>query len=132
MTDVLDAVVFGLAAHRATRLVTKDTITAKARDAIIWHAYGEPVKADRPGLGVISDGDESEPWTPAGGWTLYAEQDEEAPMLATLLSCRWCASVWLTAWLLAVSWVFPRPARILRFLLAGSSAAVLIARIEKS
>lgn len=130
-----DAVVFGLAAHRATRLVTKDTITEKIRDGLIWRAYGRPTLGSefsrKAGLDPpLHPGDEA-PWTPTGGWSLYAEQDDNAPMLATLITCRWCSSTWLMAGLLMFAAIAPTPARWLRYLLAGSSVAVLLARIEK-
>lgn len=134
MTDqrLFDAVVFGLAAHRLTRLITKDMITEKIRDRIIWRAYGEPMDT-REVIGQAGDGEprESGPWIPTGGWSLYAEQDDDAPMLATLITCRWCASIHLTAGLLLFAAIAPIPARWLRYLLAGSSVAVLLAGIEK-
>lgn len=118
MTDVLDAVVFGLAAHRATRLVTKDTITAKLRDWLIRWAYVNDRRYMESG------------WNPKGGWSLYAEQDDDSPPLATLLSCRWCCSIWCSAGLLMLAVIAPAPARWLRYILAGSSVAVLLSRIE--
>lgn len=131
MADLLEAAVFGLAAHRLTRLVTKDTITEKIRDGIIWRAYGEPMDT-REVIGKAGDVEAREggPFTPVGGWSLYAEQDDDAPMLATLITCRWCASIHLTAGLLLFAAIAPIPARWLRYLLAGSSVAVLLARIE--
>lgn len=119
-----EAVVFGLAAHRATRLVTKDDITEKIRDGIVRRAYLKSAGLDRPSIA------EREGWAPEGGWSLYAEHDNDAPALATLVTCRWCASIWLTSGLLLVGFLFPKPARVLRYVLAGSSIAVLLARIE--
>lgn len=129
MSDILDAVVFGLAAHRATRLVTKDTITEKLRDRIVARAYGNPRISTRFAF-PEGDPDGDLAWIPDGGWSLYAEQDPNAPLLATLITCRWCASVHLMAGLLLFAVVAPKPARWLRYLLAGSSVAVLLSRIE--
>lgn len=135
MTDrrIFDAVVFGLAAHRVTRLVTKDTITRKLRDGFIWRAYGKPTIGKlESSHDLFPDGeDDLGPFTPTGGWSLYAEQDDDAPMLATLLVCRWCSSVHLMAGLLLFAAIAPTPARWLRYILAGSSVAVLLAGIEK-
>lgn len=122
-----EAVVFGLAAHRATRLVTADTITEAIRDRIVARAYGDPTVA---GQEPLSAEEPDRPWTPEGGWSLYAEHDPNAPLLATLVTCRWCASVHLTAWLLLMAYIAPKSARVLRYILAGSSVAVLLARIE--
>lgn len=119
MSDrALDAVVFGIAAHRATRLVTKDTITRKVRDRLIRRSYVLN--------GIYGPRDPA----PVGGWSLLAEQDDESPPLATLLTCRWCASTWCMAGLLMFAVIAPAPARWLRYILAGSSVAVLLSRIE--
>lgn len=117
--DLLETAVWALAAHRATRLVTADVITKPVRDRIVKGSYVRAgvYRWDEPG--------------PVEGWSEHAEDDEDAPKLAVLVTCRWCASVWLVSGLMLAAYVFPRPARVLRFLLAGSSAAVLLARIEE-
>lgn len=135
-----EAVVFGLAAHRATRLVTKDDITEKIRDGIVEKAYDRRAVRFAEVCGVVDHGQDaltvarafsgSPPGEPEGGWSLFAEHDNDAPALATLVTCRWCASIWLTSGLLLVGFLFPKPARVLRYVLAGSSIAVLLARIE--
>lgn len=118
MTDRrLSAVLIGLAAHRATRLVTKDVLTAPVRNRIVawsYHRRRQWLDAE-----------------PLGSWSEEAEGDPDAPKLATLITCRWCASVHVTALLLVLIALSPKLGRTVVYVLAGSTVATLLAGLEK-
>ncbi len=99
-----------LAVHRLTRLVTKDTITKPAREALIAHAYG------------------GGPVRPGDNWHERLAFDENPPKLAELLTCRWCMSIWIAFGVLLVRRT--RWWSAARYALALSSAATLIAQVE--
>jgi hypothetical protein len=108
-----------LALHRATRLITADTITRPLRERVYRWAYlrrtdWEPELVDGD-LDAMVDAD-------------MAAHD--APRPAELIRCRWCASIYLaalivTARTLASTWWEP-----LAVLLALSTIAVLLAGLE--
>lgn len=108
-----------LAAHRLTRLVTADVITAPVRDRIIEWAY------DRDGATeeVLADAD-------AYGWTDAAINDDDPPKLATLVTCRWCAGVWIAVGVVLARRVIPRQWAPVSDMLAVAAAAALIAGLE--
>jgi hypothetical protein len=105
---VLDA----LATHRLVRLVTADVITQPARDRLVRWAYRRK-------------GDEGQ--EPATGWADYAEADPDAPRLATLVTCRWCAGVYVAAGVVAARRWLPGWGYVARVLAASSAAALLAA-----
>lgn len=113
--DVVDAV----AAYRLTRLVTSDVITAPPRDRFIEGVYVAAGRAEqaRDEVGRV-------------GWTEYALHDDEAPKLATLVVCRWCASVWVGFGIVAARRLVPRAWRPVATALAFSAASALLARLE--
>lgn len=86
---MIDLAVDALAAARLTRLVTADTVTEPVRSWIIRSTYlvmrGEDDVADL------------ERDFPHSTWTERAADDPAAPALATLLTCSWCAGVWVAA-----------------------------------
>jgi hypothetical protein len=109
LTDVL-------ATYRLTRLATVDVIAEPARRAVLRHTGALPTDAtvdDDPR--VAQD---------------VVEDLEEPPRLATLVTCRWCAGVWIAAGVsvarLAAPTVWDPVARGL----ALSAGAVLLARLE--
>lgn len=112
---ILDA----LAAHRLTRLVTADVITAPVRDRIIEWAYGR----DGAPSEVLDDAE-------AYGWTEAALNDDDPPKLATLVTCRWCTGAWVAAAVVAARYLAPRAWHPVATALAVSSAAALIAGLE--
>jgi len=104
-----------LAVHRLTRLATKDSITSPWRSRLIAAAYGSPDAARRE-----ADHEED--------WHRKLALDDNPPKLAELLTCRWCMSVWIAGAVMLVR--HTRPWRVLRYLLALSSASTLLAQIE--
>lgn len=113
-TLVLDA----LAAYRLTRLVTADTITEPVRRWLVEDAY-HAVERQMP---VVQDGATVE--------ERVAADDEEPPKLATLLTCRWCAGMWVAAGVVAARIVAPRLWQPASEVLAVSAGAALLAAIE--
>lgn len=117
-TLVVDAV----ATYRLTRLVTADAITAGLRDQAIRNAYvaqhGEAVAVDM------------EAETPHDSWTDRAMGDLEPPALAKLLTCRWCAGVWIAAGVTVARRVAPRWWGPVADAATLAAAAALLARLE--
>ena len=66
---------------------------------------------------------------PAAGWADWAMSDATAPRLATLLTCRWCASVYVGLAVVAARRWLPGWGYVASAL-AGSSAAALLAHWE--
>lgn len=111
----LDLIIDALAVHRITRLVTRDTITRTPRAAIIRWAYRN-----------------RSAWTATVATDAQIESvvhgDDDAPKLATLVTCPWCVSIY-AAFLVAASHQV-RWARPIRYALALSSIAALISTRE--
>lgn len=82
--DVLDLVIDAVAAYRITRLVTSDTFGDRLRDAVIRWAYDDPT-AEMVEQGVAD----------RRGWQDYAHADDDPPKVAELVTCPWCAGVWV-------------------------------------
>lgn len=114
---VLRYLLDALAAYRLTRLVTADTITEPLRERIYRLAD------DRERF-VFSD----------PGETAGTPITEPAPTgwryLAEVVSCRWCAGVWVAGGVVAARRVTPRAWQPLSDVLALSAAAALLARLE--
>lgn len=112
-----------LATYRLTRLATADVITQPLRDRIIEWSYE---RAGRRDEAVRASG----PMRHEGDWQDAVLLDDDPPKLATLVTCRWCAGIWIAAFVVLASRVAPRAWRPARDLLVFSAAAALIARIE--
>lgn len=109
-----------LAAYRLTRLITADAILDGPRDAVVAWAYGDRRE----------NGDEpSMPEVP-GAWSGYAMDDDRAPKLATLVTCRWCSSVYIGFAVVAARRLFPRAWTPIAEALALSAGAALLAGLE--
>ncbi len=104
-----------LATHRLVRLVTADVVTQPLRDALVCHAYRR-------------QGDTGQ--VPATGWADYAEQDPDAPKVATLITCRWCTGIYVAAAVVAARRLLPGPWGYVARALAASSVAALLAAVE--
>lgn len=117
MIPPLQLVVDGLAAYRLTRLVTADTITEAPRDAIVRRAYEAAGVADRK--------------HPDVSWSELAMADDEAPKLATLVTCRWCTGVYVAIGVTVARRVAPRLWGPVADMLATASAAALVAGLEQ-
>lgn len=124
-----ELVVDALAVARLARLVTKDIITVGPRDAVIRWAYR------RDGRGHELEGDwEYDPSGDPRSATRDApppaevvRTDEHPPKVARLITCPWCAGVWIAGGVVIMRGIAPhawsRAARVL----AMSEAAGLLA-----
>lgn len=122
-----------ISAYRLTRLITKDTLLTHWRDHQVYAAYERKLEASDM-LQVVTDvsdmGGPSEHFQP-GDWAKYAEGDHMAPKLATLLTCRWCAGVWVAGAVVVARAAFPRQWDLAARMLTVASAAALIAGLER-
>jgi len=102
-----------LATYRLTRLATADVISEPARMALLRTTGAEP---------------------PPGEEDLTAQEVveslEQAPRLATLITCRWCAGIWIAAGVSIARVAAPRVWDPVSRGLALSAGAVLLARLE--
>lgn len=114
-TLLVDAV----AAYRLTKLATDDVITAPIRDRLVAAAYRREEISVPPDVSVPND------------WTAYAIGDPVAPKIATLLTCRWCAGMWIGAGVVAARRLAPRAWAPVAEALAVASAAALLAGFEE-
>lgn len=110
-----------LAAYRLTRLVTADVLTEKLRDAFVARAYADSI-AERTLPAALMDGQLS--------WSQFAKHDADAPKLATLVTCRWCAGMWISFGVIAARRLAPALWDPIAKALVCSAAAALIARLE--
>jgi hypothetical protein len=102
-----------LATYRLTRLATADVISEPARMAVLRRVGAEPP----PG--------EEDPTAQD-----VVDSMKDPPRLATLVTCRWCAGMWIAAGVTAARLTAPRAWDVAARGLALSSAAVLLARFE--
>jgi len=111
----LDLVVDLLAAYRLTRLATVDVVSEPARQAVVRR------------VGVAAAGSD-------GADDLSAEAmvaaDPAPPKLATLVTCRWCAGMWVAGGVGAARRWAPRAWSPVAWGLALSAGAALLARLE--
>lgn len=111
-----------LATFRLVRLVTSDTITAEARDAVIRRAYARAGRATKPFDGR------------PGAWADdVVPNDPDPPKLATLVTCPWCAGFWVALAVTAARRWAPRSWALAAEALALSAAAGLVSeRLQRS
>jgi hypothetical protein len=102
-----------LATYRLTRLATADVIGEPVRMALLRKAGAEPP----PGEGDPTAQE-------------VVEGLEHPPRLATLITCRWCAGVWIAAGVTVARAVAPRAWEPVSRGLALSAGAVLLSRLE--
>ncbi len=103
----------GLATYRLTRLATADVISEPARQAVLRTVGAEPPPGrDDPTAEEI------------------VESLKDPPKLATLVTCRWCAGMWIAAGVMAARQVAPKAWQPVARGLALSASAVLLARLE--
>jgi hypothetical protein len=102
-----------LATYRLTRLATADVISEPVRMAVLRRVGAEPPdEQDDPTAQEV------------------VEAMKDPPRLATLVTCRWCAGVWIAAAVTAARLVAPRAWQPVARGLALSASAVLLARFE--
>jgi hypothetical protein len=112
-SPAFDLVIDILATYRLTRLATADVISEPARMALVRMAGAEPP-----------------PDHDAATAQEVVEALPDPPKLATLVTCRWCAGIWIAAGVAVARRVAPAlwdPAARGLALAAGS---VLLARLE--
>lgn len=129
MTSALDLLVDAAAAYRLTRLVTADTITETPRARLVEAARigaGLP-----PADGVSYDG---ERFVDDGEHVVLASEvvDEwdRPPKIAELVTCRWCAGMWVSFGVVLARRVAPRLWSPIARALALSAVAALAAGLE--
>lgn len=113
---MIELLLDSLAAYRLTKLVVDDQLTAEWRDAIIGAAYT-----------AVGRGTEGPSEVTPGAWVDFVVEDDDPPKLAFLVTCPWCAGMWVSLGVVVLDAVAPRPWRHLRRALAMSAAAGLIA-----
>lgn len=117
-----EVAVDAVACYRLTRLATGDGITEPARSAILRQVYlafrGEDDVADM------------EADAPHSTWTERAADDPDAPKLATLLVCRWCAGVWVAAGIAVARRRWPTRWAVVAEVATVAAAAGLLAGAE--
>lgn len=101
-TLVLDA----LATYRLTKLVVDDQLTAEPRDAVVQAAYAAAGRREHMLAGYEGGGD------PNGYPGFWAEEvvpnDMDPPKLAILVTCPWCAGMWISLGVVAARRIAPR------------------------
>lgn len=114
-----------LATYRLTRLVTADVVLDGPRDQLVRWAYRRAGRANE----VWEAEAELGPVTP-GQWAGLAMADDNPPKLATLVTCRWCAGMWIALGVVAARRLCPRAWAPLARALTYSAGAALLARLE--
>lgn len=126
---VIDLFVDSIAAYRLTRFVTADVLTAGLRAKLIEGAYRRQARREHVTLSERA-GQPIRQMRPSDWDDLAISEGECAPKLATLITCRWCAGVWIAAGVLVARRVAPRVWPVAARGLVISSASALVARIE--
>lgn len=123
------------ATFRLTRLVTEDVITLRPRAAVIAWAYGRRgVEDPATLLGAPLIFQERGPRRDAArrwAWDEGARLDEFPPPAAKLVTCSWCASVWLSVGVVILRRAVPRAWDLAARALGSSAAAGLVARHDR-
>ena len=103
----------GLATYRLTRLATADVISEPVRKAVLRHT-GTELPAEQDDLTAQE----------------IVESLKDPPRLGTLITCRWCAGIWIAAGVSIARLVVPKAWDPVARGLALSAGAVLLARLE--
>lgn len=112
---ILELAIDAAAVHRLTRLVTADSLTEPARSALV-RSVGVSIDADELAHEAVE--------------LLRGRDPRGVPRTADLVTCRWCASVWVSFGVLAARRLFPRMWDPVARALALSSVSTLIAGLE--
>lgn len=108
-----------LAAYRLTRLVTRDHLTKEARAVLVATAY--------EAAEVVPRG--TDRWQ-ADDWLEHVEHDPRPPLLAKLITCSWCAGVYVAGSVVAARAVGGRPWDLAARVLATAAVVGLLAEHE--
>jgi hypothetical protein len=112
-TPWFELVVDALATYRLTRLATADVISEPARMALLRRVGATPPPGEED---------------PSAQQVVEAMDDP--PRLATLVTCRWCAGMWIAAGVAAARRGAPGAWDPVARGLALAASAVLLARLE--
>lgn len=133
----VDLIVDALAAYRLTRLVTLDTITETPRRAIVREAFLRECWLP------YSEDEQVEGWDewmstppssyPAAEFVSHVREAGKVPIpkAADLITCRWCAGVWVAFGVIAARYFAPSLWDPVARALAVSAAAALVAGLEQ-
>jgi uncharacterized protein DUF1360 len=116
VVDPLELVVDVLATYRLTRLATADIISEPARQTAVTRLLRGSDVLDEPG--------------PERTAQELVEAVKDPPKLARLITCRWCAGVWIAGGVVAARILAPRMWDPVAMGLALSSGAALLAGLE--
>ena len=103
-----------LATYRLTRLATTDVISEPVRMAVLRRVGASPP----PNIDAATTAQK------------IVEELDDPPGLATLVTCRWCAGMWIAAGVALARVAAPRAWDPVARGLALSATAVLLARAE--
>lgn len=122
--DALRLLVDAMATYRLTRLATADVISEPLRRSIVVRSLGSPIEEVTE---LTEVAEETE-----GPITAQEAVDAltDPPKVARLITCRWCAGMWIAAGVVAARRLAPKAWDPLADVLALSAAAVLAARLE--
>ncbi len=112
----LDLLIDVLATYRLTRLATADIISEPVRHTAVTRMLRGSEVAPDPGLDQTAQ--------------QIVEDLEDPPKLATLITCRWCAGIWIAGGVVVARALAPRPWDVVARGLAFSAGAALLARFE--
>lgn len=88
MPGLLLLVVYALAVARVTRFITQDRLFERPRDVIeewAYHRAYPETRGNRPAL-------------------LLAMQTQDTPLIAYLIGCPWCVSIYVGAFVAPIAW----------------------------
>ena len=114
--DPLDLVIDVLATYRLTRLATADILSEPARHSAVTRLLRESDKEPEPDSEQTAQ--------------QLVETLKDPPKLATLITCRWCAGMWIAGGVVGARMVAPRAWDVVARSLAFSAGAALLARFE--
>lgn len=106
-----------LAAYRLTRLATADVISESWRRSVV-----DRVVADEPDTADARSADTAQE---------VVDGLPDPPKVARLITCRWCAGIWIAGGVVAARRLAPRAWTPVATGLALSAAATLLARVEE-
>jgi hypothetical protein len=113
--DVLRLVVDAMATYRLTRLATADVISEPIRRSIVIRSVELPIDELADGTATAQEA---------------VDGLDDPPKVARLITCRWCAGMWIAAGVVAARRLAPKAWDPVADALALSAAAVLAARLE--